>query len=257
MYVIALLLAACAPSANSEQRELVVFAAASLTEAFAEIGEAFGAQNDIAVVFNFAGSQTLAGQLASGAPADVFASANDRQMQAAIDAGRIQPSAARAFAANRLVIVTPRENPGAVTVPNDLASPGIRIVLADGAVPAGQYSLQFLANAAADPAYTAIYSPTVLANVVSYEENVRAVLAKVVLGEADAGIVYSSDVTGRQRDQVQIVDIPDALNIVATYPIAPIAESDESASARAFVEFVLSPTGQTILERYGFQRVEP
>lgn len=255
--VLVVLLTACAPRASSDRHELVVFAAASLTEAFAEIGEAFGAQNDIVVTFNFAGSQTLAGQLASGAPADVFASANDRQMLAAMDAGRIDPSAARTFAANRLVIVTPRENPGAVNVPNDLASPGLRIVFADAAVPVGQYSLQFLAQATADPAYTPAYSPTVLANVVSYEENVRAVLTKVVLGEADAGIVYASDVLGSQRDQVQIIDIPDTTNVVATYPIAPVADSTQSATASAFVDFVLSPRGQSILERYGFQRVEP
>jgi len=257
VFVILMLLTACAPRENSERPELVVFAAASLTEAFSEIGEAFGAQNATVVTFNFAGSQTLAGQLVSGAPADVFASANDRQMQAVINAGQIGPSAARPFATNRLVIVTPRENPGAVNAPSDLSTPGLRIVLADAAVPVGQYSLQFLANASVDPAYTASFSPTVLSNVVSYEENVRAVLTKVVLGEADAGIVYSSDVTGQQRDQVRVIDIPDAINVVAIYPIAPVVDSTQSALAQAFVDFVLSPTGQSILERYGFQRVEP
>ena len=252
-----LALAACAAPAQPRRAELVVFAAASLTDAFTEIGAAFTAESGVAVTFNFAGSQTLAGQLASGAPADVFASANDRQMQAAVDAVRIDPATVRTFAANRLVVVTPRDNPAAIAAPADLAAPGLKLVLADGAVPVGQYSLQFLANASADSAYTATYSPTVLANVVSYEENVRAVLAKVSLGEADAGIVYSSDVTDAQREQVQLIEIPTALNVIATYPIAPVADSEQSALAQAFVDLVLSPAGQAILERYGFQRVQP
>ena len=257
LFLFGLLLAACTQLEKSGEHELVVFAAASLTDAFTEIGDAFGAQNDVAVIFNFAGSQMLAGQLLSGAPADVFASADGWQMQVATDAGRIDSSAVRIFAANRLVIVTPRENPGALTAAVDLASPGLKLVLADDVVPVGQYSLQFLANATADPAYTANYSLTVLSNVVSYEENVRAVLTKVMLGEVDAGIVYASDAMGDQREQVQIIDIPDALNVVATYPIAPVMDSDKLPLAEAFVDFVLSPTGQSILERYGFQRVEP
>lgn len=252
-----LLLSACVIPTQPRQPELVVFAAASLTDAFTEIGADFTAEHGVAVTFNFAGSQTLAGQLVSGAPADVFASANDRQMQAAVDAERIDPAAVRTFATNRLVIVTPRDNPAAIAVPVDLAAPGLKLVLADGAVPVGQYSLQFLANASADPAYTAAYSPTVLANVVSYEENVRAVLAKVSLGEADAGIVYSSDVTGVQSEQVQLIDIPTALNVVATYPIAPVADGKQAVLAQAFIDRVLSPAGQAILERYGFQRVQP
>ena len=250
-------LAACVPPATPRQEELVVFAAASLTDAFTEIGEAFGARNHIEVTFNFAGSQTLAGQLTSGAPADVFASASDRQMQFAIDGERVDPSAVFTFAANRLVIVTPRENPGAVVTPVDLAFPGLKIVLADAAVPAGNYSLQFLAKASSDPAYTTTYSIAVLSNVVSYEENVRAVLAKIVLGEADAAIVYSSDVAGEQRDSVQIVEIPTDLNVVAAYQVAPVIDSDRPTMARIFVDFLLSPTGQSILNKHGFQRVKP
>ena len=256
-FVAVLLLTACTAPAQSGRPELVVFAAASLTDAFAEIGARFGEVHGATVTFNFAGSQTLAGQLASGAPADVYASANARQMQAAIDAGRVEPATVRDFAANGLVIITPRDNPASIGAPADLAAPGLKLVLADAAVPAGQYSLQFLDNASGDPAFPPGYGAAVLANVASYEENVRAVLAKVTLGEADAGIVYSSDVTGAQRDQVQLIAIPAAVNVVATYPIAPVADSAQPELAQAFADFVVSPTGQAILEKYGFDHVQP
>lgn len=242
---------------GSAKPEVVVFAAASLTEAFEEIGAEFGAANNATVTFNFAGSQQLAQQLASGAPADVFASANDRQMQAAVDAGRVLTDAVQIFARNRLVIVAPADNPAAIAAPADLARSGFKLILADAAVPVGQYSLDMLAKASADPAYTETFSPTVLANVVSYEDNVRAVLAKVLLGEADAGIVYSSDVTGDQRSQVQIVEIPDALNVTASYPIAPVVDSKQSALAQGFVDFVTGPQGQAILAQFGFLRGKP
>lgn len=250
-------LAACTPPAQTQRPELVVFAAASLTDAFTELGATFTEENGVSVTFIFAGSQALAGQLTSGAPADVFASANDRQMQAAVEAARVDPASVRDFAANGLVIVTPRDNPAAIDAPADLAAPGLKVVLADAAVPAGQYSLQFLDNAAGDPAFPAGYRAAVLANIASYEENVRAVLAKVSLGEADTGIVYSSDVTGRQREQVQLIAIPAAVNVVATYPIAPIADSAQPELARAFADFVVSPAGQAILEKYGFGHVQP
>jgi molybdate transport system substrate-binding protein len=240
---------------TSAKPEVVVFAAASLTEAFEEIGAEFGAAHDATAIFNFAGSQQLAQQLTSGAPADVFAAANVRQMQVAVDAGRVLTDPVRTFARNRLVIVTPADNPAAIAALADLARPGVKLILADAAVPVGQYALNVLAQASADPPYTATFSPTVLANVVSYEDNVRAVLAKVMLGEADAGIVYSSDVTGDQRSQVQIVEIADALNVTASYPIAPVTDSAQPDLAQAFVDFVLGPEGQAILERYGFSHV--
>jgi molybdate transport system substrate-binding protein len=242
--------------AGATKPEIVVFAAASLTDAFEEIGTAFGAVHDATVVFNFAGSQQLAQQLGSGAPADVFASANNRQMQVAVDAGRVLTDAVRTFAGNRLVIVTPGDNPAAIATLTDLATPGLKLILADPAVPVGQYARELLAQASAAPAYSAAFSSTVLANVVSYEENVRAVLAKVTLGEADAGIVYASDVTGDQRSRVRVVAIPDAINVIASYPIAPVTDSARPDLAQAFVDFVLGPDGQAILASYGFSHVE-
>ncbi|MBW7885885.1 MAG: molybdate ABC transporter substrate-binding protein [Caldilineaceae bacterium] len=237
---------------NPVQPELVVFAAASLTDAFQAIGETFAAEHDAVVTFNFAGSQQLAQQLSGGAPADVFASANARQMEAAVGTGRIDAGTIQTFAHNRLVVVTPADNPGEIATLADLARPGIKLVLADSAVPVGQYSLDFLAKAIAQGEMEEGYDEAVLANIVSYENNVRTVLAKVVLGEADAGIVYSSDVTGEERNRVQIIDIPDALNVVASYPVAPLQDSAHPELAAAFVDYLRSARGQATLAEYGF-----
>jgi molybdate transport system substrate-binding protein len=231
---------------------LNVFAAASLTDAFEELATGFEAANPGAeVVYNFAGSQQLAAQINEGAPADIFASANAAQMRAAIEGTRVVSGTQEIFVRNRLVVITPSDNPAAITALQDLARPNLRLVLADKAVPVGQYSLDFLTKASALPEYTASYSPTVLANVVSYEENVRSVLTKVALGEADAGIVYTTD-AALDADNVTQIAIPDELNTIASYPIAPIADSPNPALAQAFIAYVLSPEGQAVLERYGF-----
>ena len=226
------ILAACATGPQvatggaGANQEVVVFAAASLTEAFDELGAQFGATHpDVKVTFNYAGSQQLAQQLTGGAPADVFAAANQKQMQVAIDGGRIVADAVKPFVHNRLVVILPADNPAGIRTLADLAKPGVKLVLADAAVPVGQYGLDFLAKASMVPEYTETYSQTVLANVVSYEDNVRTVLAKVQLGEADAGIVYTSDIDGAARDLIVRLEIPDELNVVATYPMAAVNES--------------------------------
>jgi molybdate transport system substrate-binding protein len=141
----------------------------------------------------------------------------------------------------------------------DLAKPGLRLVLADEAVPAGRYSLLFLDKAAQDEAFGANYKEQVLQNVVSYEENVRAVLAKVRLGEAEAGIVYQSDISGiPDTGDVSYLEIPDELNWFADYPVAAIQDSAHPEIAQAFVDYILSETGQSILGKFGFiPAVEP
>jgi molybdate transport system substrate-binding protein len=235
---------------------LQVFAAASLTGAFAEIGTRFAAAPGGApVVFNFGGSNQLATQIGEGAPADVFASANRPQMQVAIDSGRIVSGTQQTFVRNRLVVVLPGDNRAGITNLQDLARPGVKLVLAAREVPIGQYSLDFLDKAEAEGSHGEGFREAVLANVVSYEENVRSVLAKVTLGEADAGIVYTSDaasVGGTGAAAVRQIDIPDALNTVAQYPIAVLQDSPNGALAHAFVEFVMGPEGQQVLESYGF-----
>lgn len=261
--ILSLLLLACAPipkpapvangPASAESTTLTVFAAASLTEAFTEIGQNFSTANPgVEVTFNFAGSQQLAQQIGAGAPADVFASANAKQMNVAIDTGRIITGTQHTFVRNRLVVMTPADNPGGVTGLADLSKAGLKVVLAAKEVPVGQYALDFLDKADADGSLGAGYKDAVLNNVVSYEENVRAVLAKVTLGEADAGIVYSSDVAPAARDQVQRIDIPDNLNTLASYPIAPLKDAAHPTAAQLFIDYVLSPAGQQILETYGF-----
>lgn len=254
------LLAACGaaqtpnvqPAAAPERTALTVFAAASLTEAFGEIGRNFDAANNATTTFNFAGSQQLAQQIGQGAPVDVFASANRAQMDAVVESGEVISGTQQTFARNRPVVIYPRENPAGLEQLADLARPGVKLVLAAREAPVGQYSLDFLGKASELPAYTAAYSETVQANVVSYEENVRAVLSKVTLGEADAGIVYTSDISRDAADKVGRIDIPDELNTVAAYPIAPIKDSANAALAEKFVKYVLSAEGQEILVNYGF-----
>jgi molybdate transport system substrate-binding protein len=232
-------------------QSLTVFAAASLTDAFREIALIWEAENpDIDLVFNFAGSNQLATQINQGAPADVFASADWEQMDSAVAGGRIDAGAPRVLATNRLVVVFPADNPAAITRLQDLAAPDTLIVLAAGQVPVGRYSLDFLEKAGNDPEFGEQFQENVLRNVVSYEENVRAVLNKVALGEADAGIVYVSDLV--DMDGVGRLDIPERLNSVAEYPIAALNDSPHEAAAAAFIDLALGPAGQAILAQYGF-----
>lgn len=258
MMVVALL-AACggaAPDSEAEDVTLTVFAAASLTDVFTEIGADFDAANPgVTTVFNFAGSNALATQINEGAPADVFASANNTQMTAAVESGRINADAPVQFVTNRLVVVTPADNPGGIESLQDLAGDDVLIVLAAEEVPVGGYSLEFLDLASADPAFGASFREAVLANVASYEENVRSVLNKVSLGEADAGIVYTSDAAG--VDGISQLEIPDALNVLAQYPIAALNDSANASAAAAFVDYVLSGDGQAVLSRYGFGPATP
>ena len=238
---------------RAEPVQLNVFAAASLTEPFGEIGKLFETDHPGAtVVFNFAGSQQLAQQINQGAPADVFASANKTQMKAVIDAGGIVSGTQQTFTKNRLVVIYPQDNPAGLKELKDLANPGLKLILAAKEVPVGGYSLDFLDKATADPAFGATFREAVLKNVVSYEDNVKSVLTKVALGEADAGIVYTSDISGQDAGKVSRLDIPDALNVIASYPIAPVKESKNPDLAQAFIDLVLSQKGQEILAKYNF-----
>jgi len=238
---------------DEKQRDVIVFAAASLTEAFTDIADQFEISHPgTKVILNFAGSQQLAHQLSQGAPADVFASANHRQMNAAIETGRVIDGNQLSFSGNKLVIAYPLENPGNLHSLSDLANPGLRLVFAAREVPAGQYAQAFLEAAAQHDLYGPSFRDNVLDNIVSYEENVRAVLSKVRLGEADAGVVYTSDLVGEQPDKVAYLVIPDEINMVADYPIAPINNSRVPVLAREFIGFVLSPEGQAILAKHGF-----
>ena len=245
-------------AASSDPVELNVFAAASLTEPFTEIGKLFEAAHPgVSVMFNFAGSQQLAQQINEGAPADVFASANNKQMNVAIAAGSVVSGTQQTFTKNRLIVIFPKDNPAKIEKLADLTKPGLKLVFAAKEVPVGQYSQDFLDKASADPAFGSTYQADVLANVVSYEDNVKAVLAKVALGEADGGIVYSSDISGGDAYKVGRLDIPDALNVIATYPIALVKGAHNPDQGQAFIDFVLSAQGQAVLAKYNFIPIAP
>ena len=234
-----------------QAQELVVFAASSLTEAFREIAGSFEAAHEgVDVVLNFAGSSTLSTQILQDAPADVFASADEAQMQTVAGAGLLG-SEPQTFTQNRLVVITPQNSP--VKTLSDLATPGILLILAGPNVPAGRYALEVLKNL--DEVYGADFSRRVLANLVSEETNVRQVAAKVGLGEADAAFVYATDAAVLR--EVNIIQIPAADNVTARYPIAVLEDTQHPELAQSFVDYVQSARGQEILAERGFTPAQP
>ena len=229
---------AAAPS-NTVTGQITVFAAASLTDAFGEIGKAFEQANPgTTVQFNFAGSSALAQQINQGAPADVFASANQAQMDVVAKAGNATGTPA-VFTENTLQIVVPPGNPAGVQSLQDFGKQELKIALCAEQVPCGAAAQQVFAAAGVTPA------PDTL------EQDVRAVLTKVSLGEADAGLVYKTDVLSAGAE-VEGIDFPEAAQAVNAYPITVLAKAPNAAGGQAFVGYVLSPDGQAVLEKYGF-----
>lgn len=237
-----LLIAALLVSAAARADELTVFAAASLREAFEDLAKQLEARTPgLKVRLNFAGSQELRAQLEQGARADLFASADVKHTAALEKAGLA--GAARLFARNDLVVVVPDDNPAGITSFAELPR-AKRIVVAAPEVPAGAYTLQALDRGGAG------FKEKVLARVVSHELNVRQVLAKVALGEGDAGVVYRSD--ARARRGVRAVEIPADMNVVAEYPVVVLKDARQPALAAAFVDLLLSADGQKRLAAAGF-----
>src|SRR5579859_3927755 len=251
--VMVLAFAPTAPSANAQATQtLTVFAASSLTDAFNEMKTAFEQANTgVTVAYNFGASNTLATQLSQGAPADIFASANATQMTAAITAKRIAGKP-RTFAKNRLVLIVPADNPAKIITLKDLAKPGIKLVLAAKGVPVRDYTETMLGKLVKIPDYGTDYQTAFMKNVVSEEANVRQVSAKVSLGEADAGFVYRSDVTPDISSKVTIIQIPDSVNTLATYPIAATDNSPNPDLAKKYIDYVLSDAGQKTLVKWNF-----
>ncbi len=230
------------PVCEGEHATLTVLAASSLTDAFTEIGKRFQREHCLVDVrFSFGPSDGLAAQIQAGAPADVFASASSTWMDAVAEDPGVSGRAE--FARNRLTIVTPKDNPAGIASVGDLAKPDVRLVLAAEGVPAGDYGRQILDNAG--------ISPQALGNVVSNAIDVKGVVQAVTSGEADAGIVYVTDVTSEVRGQVQVVDIPEDVNVVGTYPIAVVAGTGYGGPAADFVAYVVGP-GQDALQATGF-----
>ncbi|MFN0073927.1 MAG: molybdate ABC transporter substrate-binding protein [Chloroflexota bacterium] len=241
---------------TSLQKSLTVFAAASLTDAFRELGAVYEVSSGVSVSFNFGASTQLRTQLEQGAAADVFASADQIQMDTARGAGVVR-GADIPFARNRLVIITPRNNPAGILRPLDLANPGIKVVTASSEVPIGVYTQNMLDAMSQTEGIGPRFKDAVNANIVSREPNVRQVVAKVQLGEADAAVVYLTDVTPSSAADLMTVTIPDELNTIATYPIALVSTSPQPELGNAFIDLVLSAAGQAILQRWSFTPVGP
>ena len=230
-------------TASAQGGDLTISAASSLIDAFTEIGRAFETANPgTAVTFNFGPSDGLAAQIDQGAPVDVFASASPTWMDSVQDDGPGVTDRAD-FAQNRLAIIVPVDNPAGIKNLDDLTEDHVQLVLAAEGVPAGDYAREMLREAG-------IYEAA-LANVVSNEEDVRAVITKLIAGDADAGIGYVTDVTPAVSDRVTLIPIPDAVNVIATYPIAAVNGTQEVDLAKGFVDFVLGD-GQRTLAEYGF-----
>jgi molybdate transport system substrate-binding protein len=236
-----LLAASCGGSAGGSTGtgssvKINVFAASSLTDAFTKLGARFTQSHPgVKVVFNFAGSQSLVAQIQQGAPADVFASAD----AATMDKVKDLVGAPRVFAGNKLEIVVPVGNPQHISGLADLARGDLKVVLAAAEVPAGKYAAEVLA------------AQHVTVKPVSLEDSVKGVVTKISLGEADAGIAYVTDVSAAEG-QVDGVQIPDAQNVIAIYPIAAVKASEHKAEAQAFIDLVASSQGQRLLRGYGF-----
>src|ERR1700674_2310273 len=241
--VVAALLTACgsspSPSTTSLSGTASVFAAASLTDSFKALGTAFQtAHSGTTIQFNFAGTPTLVTQIEQGASADVFASADKTNMDK-LTADGFTSGTSQVFAHNKLEIVVAAGNPKGITSLADLAKPGVIYITEAPTVPAGKYALQILASAG------------VTLKPKSLETDVKSVVSKIELGEADAGIVYTTDVKAA-GSKVQGVLIPDGVNVVATYPIVALKSTKNSELANVFVAYVLSADGQATLQSFGF-----
>ena len=254
--VFLILLSACTSSglgpAGRGETELVIYAASSLTDLFDELAKDFSSKYPgTKVTFNFAGSNQLRAQIEQGAKADIFASANQEEMDKLRDSGLLSGSSA-IFAQNELVLVAPRRDEERVRRLEDLATPGLKLVMASPNVPAGNYTLSMLNKLSSNPRYGGDFKDRVLSNVVSQETNVRQVLSKVQLGEADAGIAYASDVTVGQRRDLRVINIPREANVRASYPIAVLKGSRETDLARSFVDYILSAAATGALRKHNF-----
>lgn len=244
--VAAVLVAACgsspstaSPSPTPLSGSIAVFAAASLTASFNALGTSFQTANPgVTVKFNYAGSPTLVTQIEQGAPADVFASADTTNMDK-LTADGFTSGSSQVFAHNQLEIVVAPGNPKGITGLADLAKPGLIYITEAPTVPAGKYSLQALASAG------------VKVTPKSLETSVTAVLTKIETGDADAGIVYTTDVSAAGK-KVSGVEIPAANNVIATYPLVAVKGTANLVVANAFMAYVLSATGQSTLKTFGF-----
>ena len=237
------------PSATSV--ELTVDAAASLKDAMAAIATAYAtAAPGTTLTVSTDSSATLRTQIEQGSPADVFLSADAKNPQVLVDAG-LTAGGVTPFASNRLTIVVPLDNPVGISTPADLARPGVKIVAAGYEVPITKYATQAVKSLAGLPGYPLDYAAAYAANVVSREDNVRSVVAKIELGEGDAGIVYVTDAAASKV--IKTIDLPPAANVVAMYAGVVVGSSAHPREAKAFLDWLVGSGGQAILASFGFR----
>jgi molybdate transport system substrate-binding protein len=230
--------------------DLTVYGAASLKGALEKAKTAYeAAVPGTTLTISTDASSALATKIEQGAPADLFLSADTKNPQALVDKGLTDGPAVN-FAGNKLTVIVPADNPAGITTPADLAKAGVKIIAAGDAVPITKYATQLVGNLAQEPGYPADFASTYAANVVSKEDNVKAIVAKIELGEGDAGIVYVTDAAASAK--AVAVGVPDSANVLATYAGVGVKESPNTAAARAFLTWFAGPDGQAILASFGF-----
>ena len=236
--------------ASAAAVELDILAAASLKGALEEAKSAYETANPgTTLVLSTDSSAALETKIEQGAPADVFLSADTTNPQKLVDGG-FASGAAVAFAGNKLTVIVPTDNPAGIESPADLAEPGVKVIGAGEAVPITKYAKQLLANLAKESGYPAGFEAAYTANVVSMEENVKAVVAKIELGQGDAAIVYVTDAAASSK--VKAIDIPPTANVPATYAGVVVKASANEAAASAFLTWLAGADGQAILAEFGF-----
>jgi molybdate transport system substrate-binding protein len=259
MAVLAVALTACSASgASPANRELTIYAAASLKAAVEQAEPAYEtALPGMTLTISTDSSAALATQIEEGAPADVFLSADTTNPQKLVEAGLVDGDPVT-FAGNELTVIVPIANPAGIRSPMDLAKAGVSVIAAGEQVPITKYATQLVDNLALEagypPDFGAGYPPdfgaAYAANVVSREDNVKAVVTKIELGEGDAGIVYVTD--ARASDRVTAIEVPDSANVPATYDGVVVKASKDTAAAHAFLDWFAGPDGQAILGELGF-----
>ena len=242
-----------APSAaasSAAPASLTIYGAASLKAVLAKVQTTYQTSNPgTTLAISTDSSAALETKIEQGAPADVLLSADTANPQKLVDKGLAAGSITK-FAGNLLTVIVPMANPAGIQTPADLAKPGIKVIAAGDTVPITKYATQLVANLAKQPGYPADFAARYSANIVSKEENVAAVVAKIELGEGDAGIVYVTD--AKTSTKVTTVAVPDAANVPATYGGVVVKASPNVAVAQAFLAWLAGPDGQAILASFGF-----
>jgi molybdate transport system substrate-binding protein len=241
--------AAASAARSTSAGGLTIYAASSLTAAFKDLAAAYTAATGTSIILSFDASSALEAQIEQGAPADILASADTTNPQK-LETAKLAAGTPINFAGNVLTIIVPARGSSAVATPADLGKAGVKIIGAGDAVPITKYANQLVANLAKQPGYPANFAAAVAANVVSKEDNVKAVVSKVELGEGDAGIVYVTD--ARASTKVRTIDVPAAANVPATYAAVALQASKNVTAAQAFLTWLTDTDAQAILAKYGF-----